>query len=181
MQKIIILAAFLLLTMPANATETSKIDEEIVEAAPLSLSVLGWVEDVIIYPSGLKFSAKLDTGAKTSSIDANNIERFRDLDDKEWVRFSIQNKDGDSKTLEKRVEKWVRIKQKGGGFAQRPVIKMSICLGSHMIVGKMNLSKRSEFSYRVIIGRNMLKKNVLVDSGMSRTAKPACEISDEKN
>jgi hypothetical protein len=180
MQKIILsLSIVLALALPALAKEAEKTEEP--TQAPLSLSVLGWVEDIIIYPSGLQFSAKLDTGAKTSSIDASNIERFQDLDNKEWVRFTIQNSDGDRKTLEKRVEKWVRIKQKGGGFVQRPVIKMSLCVGNNLIEGKMNISKRDEFNYPVLIGRNMLSKNILVDSSMRRTSKPACELSDAQN
>lgn len=184
MKKILLLSLCLLLPFHAFATEKTleeaaeKIAED-TESSRLALSVLGWVEDSIVYPGGLHFSAKLDSGAKTSSIDAINIERFKDLDDKEWVRFTMQNKKGDKQTLEKRVIKWVRIKQKGGGFIQRPVVDMAICIGTHYIEGKMNLAKRENFIYQVLVGRNMLANNILVDSATKRTSKPVCEIVDE--
>jgi len=180
--KNIALAIFLLASLPAIAAEPEKpVEPAAAEPAPLTLSVMGWIEDVIVYPGDMPFSAKLDTGTKTSSIDASNIERFQDLDGKEWVRFTIQNQHGDRKTLEKPVEKWVRIKQKGGGYFQRPVVKMALCVGNHYIEGKMNLSKRDDFQNPVLIGRNMLSKNVLVDSSMRHTSKPACEITNEQN
>lgn len=185
MKKLTILFLFLALIPVASFAKKTK--DELAESMPksteesrLSLSVLGWVEDSIIYPSGIHFSAKLDSGAKTSSIDALNIERFKDLDGKEWVRFTIQNKDGDKKTLEKPVLKWVRIKQKGGGFIQRPVVDMAVCLGSHYIEGKMNLAKRDNFNYQVLVGRNMLANHILVDSGMRRSEKPKCENTPDE-
>ena len=40
------------------------------------ITILGWIEWVYLQPSQLKAKAKLDTGAKTSSIHAKNIEYF---------------------------------------------------------------------------------------------------------
>lgn len=181
MNKLLTLIALCAL-IPNSSFAAAKTREDLATSAPkdsqssrLSLSVLGWVEESIVYPGGINFSAKLDTGAKTSSIDAMNIERFKDLDGQEWVRFTLQNSKGKKQTLEKPVLKWVRIKQKGGGFVQRPVVDMALCLGTHYIEGKMNLAKRDNFIYQVLVGRNMLSNNIIVDSGMRHTSKPSCE------
>lgn len=179
MPKNFCLALLLIALLAQNATAVDELKTEDDGSSRLALSVMGWVEDVVVFPAEIKFAAKLDTGAKTSSIDALNIERFRDLDNKEWVRFSIQNADGKRETLEKRVLKWVRIKQKGGGYIQRPVVKMALCVGSHYLEGQMNLAKREGFVYQVVIGRNMLADNILVDAGMRNTAKPECELPNE--
>ncbi len=138
-------------------------------------STLGWIEDVIAHPGGIPFVAKLDSGAKTSSIDALHIERFFDNNEKQWVRFTVENAFGTRKTIERPVKRWVRIKKKGGGYTQRAVVIMDICIDGHYITHEMNLAKRTNFNYPVLIGRNMLAKHIVIDSSKRRTSKPRCE------
>lgn len=54
--------------------------------------VFGWVEKATIEPWGVMVKAKLDSGALTSSMHAENIETF-ERDDEEWVRFDVEVED----------------------------------------------------------------------------------------
>ena len=40
-------------------------------------TLVGWLEHVVVSEAGLILEAKLDTGADTSSLHAENIHRFR--------------------------------------------------------------------------------------------------------
>ncbi|MEH6367701.1 MAG: RimK/LysX family protein, partial [Pseudomonas marincola] len=44
----------------------------------------GWIEEAIIEPEAITVKAKLDTGAKTSSMDAKDLETFK-KDGEDWV------------------------------------------------------------------------------------------------
>ena len=54
-------------------------------AAP---ETLGFVEWVVMNDTGLRLKARLDTGAKTSSLHAVNVKEFK-KDDQKWVKFQI--------------------------------------------------------------------------------------------
>jgi len=72
--------------------------------------VVGWVETVKIYPGGILVKAKLDTGAKTSSLDCECITPFK-RDGKDWLSFSVKNHEGVIVRLEKPVTRVARIKR----------------------------------------------------------------------
>ncbi len=58
------------------------------QAATPSMPVFGWVEWAYIEPLHIHVKAKLDSGAKTSSLSAVDMERFtRDGD--AWIRFHV--------------------------------------------------------------------------------------------
>ncbi len=149
--------------------------------------IMGWVERVIVQPGGLIMKAKLDTGATTSSIRADVIKKFEkegedgskegeDGSKEEHILFTIEDKDGNKHTLERKIVRMVRIKMKGNrGYIRRPVVKLGFCVGNHFIEDEVNLSPRQKFLYPVLVGRNMLKKRVLVDSSRRFTHAPRCE------
>ena len=51
----------------------------------------GWVERAVVYPDGVELHAKLDTGAKTSSINAPDPV-FYQQDGRQWVRLELVNR-----------------------------------------------------------------------------------------
>ena len=77
--------------------------------------IAGWIENVEIESLDAKFKAKLDTGARTSSIHATDIKEFK-RDGKKWVKFTLQLSDSKKNkhqlTLEKlrlrktKIKKW---------------------------------------------------------------------------
>lgn len=142
-----------------------------------SPQVLGWVEKGLILPEQVAVKFKLDTGALTSSMHAENIDRF-EKDGDEWVRFTVELEDVDTdKDVRTRLErKMVRdIKVRGaGGAEERPVVLMKVCLGNQMYEEQFSLNDRDKMNYPVLIGRRTLEKVGLVDSSKTFTTEPSC-------
>lgn len=141
------------------------------------LEIFGWVERVELLDGTLSMKAKLDTGAATSSLDATDIERFRKNGER-WVRFTVTDPDSkDTLTLEKPLERNVRIVRHDGEYQRRAVVKMPICLGDQRREVEVNLIDRSNFIYPVLLGRSALEGYALIDSGQTFEFSPSC--SDE--
>lgn len=126
-----------------------------------------------VEPGSTRVKAKLDTGATTSSIDARNQEVFK-RDGKRWVRFTIEDRDGREVELERRVERFVKIRRPDDKFDRRPVVKMSLCLGRELRSVEVSLADREGFVYPVLLGRNFLAGVAVVDSGQTLTSEPDC-------
>lgn len=146
---------------------------------PDTQQIYSWKEKVRVYPSGLMFRAKLDSGAKTSSINATSIKEIkRDGDD--WVRFTINNLDGDEDTLELEVERFVKIKQHEGPSDRRPVVRMGVCLGTLYKEVEVNLVDRSRFTTGMLIGRTFMENDVLIDPSTTYSHPAKCKVDDKK-
>lgn len=148
--------------------------------------IVGGVENVRIDEVDAVITAKLDTGAKTSSINAKIIEQAD-----EYVVFEIVFKDKEIERvkLKKKIERIVRIKRKnsndGGGdednskTIRRPVVIMEFCIAGQLIECEVNLANRSNLKHDLLIGRNMLEKGQLVvDVSKSFTTNPNCIVED---
>lgn len=138
-----------------------------------SKDVVGWVEKVCICPGNVLVHAKLDTGAKTSSINAPNLEVFRRGSD-QWVRFDLTNQEGKTVTFEQKVMRIARIKRKGAKSQDRLVIRLGICVGNIYKEVEVNLVDRSHYKYQMLIGRNFLRGCLLIDSALKYTVEPKC-------
>ena len=91
-------------------------------ALPLSANAdtsrnLGWIEQGVIEPADMTVKFKLDTGALTSSMHAEDIERF-ERDGQPWVRFKVALEDLKSEsiiseTFERPLERDLRVRGAG--------------------------------------------------------------------
>lgn len=136
--------------------------------------VVGWVEKVRLYPGGLPVKAKIDTGAKTSSLNClckTTMER----NGEKWVRFSITNYDGEQVWFERKVIRSVKIKRHFGDAQVREVVRLGICLGNTYKEADVNLIDRSGLNYQLLIGRQFLKNDYLVDPGRTFVSSPGCK------
>ena len=118
--------------------------------------IVGWIEYVTILPQNLKIKAKLDTGAKNSSLNAVNIVEFKRGGDT-FMRFDLTNWQGRTETIEAKVIRMAKIKQHNSVPEHRPVIRIGICLGKVYKEVEVNLVNRSNFNYQLLIGRTFLK------------------------
>lgn len=143
-------------------------------ALALDKQVMGWAERVRVEPAGIIFHAKLDTGARTSSINAHNIEEF-ERDGETWVRFEVINRRREAVQLEMPKVREVKIMEHSGDPQRRPVVLMGICLGKIYKEVEVNLVDRSEFIYGMLLGRTFLKGDVIVDPSRQYTTKPDCK------
>lgn len=137
---------------------------------------VGWIENGKISGIDKDIKFKLDTGAKTSSINAEILEKpDSESESGGMIKFRYTNTDGVAKIFERPVERWVKIKGKG----RRPVVKMQFCVAGRLIEEETNLADRDDFNYSVLIGRNMLEKGKLaVNSAESFTTKPNCQAGE---
>ena len=128
---------------------------------------LGVVEDVILSPWGISFPARIDTGADLSSLDARDIAVRNNVAD-----FKLGKHYGGLR-LQLPVVEWRHI-QTAMGVEKRPVVEISICLGSRLLRTLATLKDRSEMIYPFLVGRTALSGTFLVDTSRSRTAQPSC-------
>ncbi len=138
------------------------------EATAKQKVIMGWLESIFLRPWNRRLTAKLDTGAKTSSLHADRIEHFI-KDGEDWVRFSlgdIEDKKLPPITVEKPLLRTVSIKCKGDDCqpSQRDVVLMTLCKNGKEYPTEFNLVDRSNFNYPVLLGRSFLKDVALVDA-----------------
>ncbi|MEQ9547669.1 MAG: RimK/LysX family protein [Marinobacter sp.] len=150
---------------------------------------LGFVEWIVLQDTGLRLKARLDTGARTSSLHAVNIEAFEKGDEK-WVSFQVPLADhrdqekGENDTevedvileFERPVDRTVRIKRKGAPSQRRYVVRMEFCIAGSTHETEFSLADRGRFSYPALLGRRFLSDdNILVASSESFMAEQKCE------
>ncbi|WP_028864613.1 RimK/LysX family protein [Psychromonas aquimarina] len=122
----------------------------------------GFIE--VVQLGKLAFPAKLDTGADVSSMNAVNIQRFKDKG-KDMVTFTYENKLGTKKEFTKEVAGVMRVKAKAGEKAnERPIVIMDVTLNGETKKVRVNLQDRSRFDYSMILGKNFLADDYYVSS-----------------
>ncbi|QJE98654.1 ATP-dependent zinc protease family protein [Luteolibacter luteus] len=137
-------------------------------ARPVSsdpVQVYGWREWVLIGNLEMKMPAKLDTGALTSSIHAEEKELF-ERDGKKWVRFIVTDP-GEKNSPRTRVEaplvRIAHIKEPGGKSVAREVVRLNFTIGERKMRADFTLNNRSNMLSPVLIGRTTIKEIGLVD------------------
>jgi hypothetical protein len=150
------------------AAERKEADAGSSVARPVSsdpVQVFGWREWVLIGNLQLKLAAKLDTGALTSSIHAEEKELF-ERDGKKWVRFIVTDP-GEKKSPRTRIEaplvRIAHIKEPGGKSEAREVVRLNFTIGERKMRGDFTLNNRSNMLSPVLIGRNTIKEIGWVD------------------
>lgn len=140
--------------------------------------IMGWVENVYLPPTYTKLKAKLDTGAKTSSIDAHNIQSFQ-KDNETWVRFTVKREGREAYTdkngrfhkekpavditLERELVRVAKIKRHKRDSMKRYVINLPIFIGGRHHTAEFTLTDRRKFIYPVLLGRRFLRDIAIVD------------------
>lgn len=140
-----------------------------------TLKVMGWVERIKVGETESKVKAKLDSGAKTSSIHAEIIKTYK-KEGYERVVYRVYVEENMEEMFDSPIIRWVRIKKKDEeGYIRRPVIKMKFCIDNTWLEDEVNLADRGQFIYPVLIGRNMLHNKIIVDSSKILTTDPQCK------
>ena len=126
--------------------------------------VLGELEHVWLEPPGISLTARIDTGAESSSVNAQNLVEFeRDGDD--WVRFEWALK-GQTTSIERPIERYVRIVQQADpAGTRRPVVSLRLRIGDIEDDFDFSLADRSHLDHQMILGRNFLTDVAVVDVG----------------
>ena len=137
------------------------------------LTIVGHLEDAVIFPSGLAIKAKMDTGADLTSIHAVNVQKYK-KDGRDWVRFTVDT--GARRMRFRRVvERIVRIHRAGVSMIDRPVVRLNLCIAGYHKLAEVNLANRTGMSTPLLVGRSFMKAGGLViDSGQQYVGRPVC-------
>ncbi|WP_427870437.1 ATP-dependent zinc protease family protein [Leucobacter luti] len=137
---------------------------------PYSSTLTGWREWVSLPDIGVPWvKAKIDTGAQTSALHATGIEEF-EQDGAPWVRFRAhpwQRADSDEVCVELPIHDRRIVRSSSGHAQERPVVLMHIGLVGREIEAEVTLTDRDEMVFRMLIGREALRRDFLVDSSAS--------------
>ncbi|KZZ14358.1 alpha-L-glutamate ligase [Oleiphilus sp. HI0130] len=113
--------------------------------------------------------ARVDSGAKTSSIHAFNIHTFR-RDNEKWVSFEIHPIQNSRRTVircERPIVDRRAVKSSSGVAETRYVILTPMTLGDETWDVELTLANRDSMGYRMLLGREAMKGRVLIDPNES--------------
>lgn len=133
---------------------------------------IGWREWVSLPEWDVAhLKAKVDTGARTSSLHAFDLEHF-DRDGADWVRFEIhpwQRSVDDSVVAEAAVTATRDVKSSSGDVEHRPVVRTTVTIAGRPVAAEITLTRRDDMGFRMLIGREALRRRFVVDPGVSYT------------
>ena len=140
----------------------------------MARTTIGWRENVELldFDNSL-IKAKMDTGARTSSLHATHISESEESGVK-YVAFRLKtniNNNKKYKFFKCELKEWRIIKNSGGDEEYRPVVRTKVKIGKKIMTIEITLTQRSRMSYDMLIGRTALRKKFLIDSGKSYTTK----------
>ncbi|MEJ2360736.1 MAG: ATP-dependent zinc protease [Gammaproteobacteria bacterium] len=132
--------------------------------------ILGWREWVAMPELGIELiKAKVDTGARTSSLHAFSVEEFS-RQDQRYVRFGIH-------PFQKRIDVEIyceaivrdqrQVTDSGGHSELRYVIESTVRLGEMSWPIEITLTNRDSMGFRMLLGRTAIRGLYLVDPGAS--------------
>jgi len=140
-------------------------------AGKMHLPIIGAVEVASVEPAGLQMEARIDTGAETTSIHAEDIQLV-EKEGKRYVRFNIPDGNGGKVPQEIRLHRRVLIKQQGAEPERRYVVRMWVTVGEIRSRIDVNLSDREDFEYPLLVGRNFLLDAAIVDVSRQNLLSP---------
>jgi len=145
-------------------------------AGTRELVILGWAETVYLTDPGFTLKAKVDSGAETSSLDAQIVKKFRQ-NGKRWVRFALSDpKTGEEHIMVRERMRTISVVQHEGDNQVRPTVMMQVCIADRLLDIEVSLVDRGEFSYRLLLGRSALESFALIDPGNTYLTQPQCTM-----
>lgn len=135
-----------------------------------SNTLAGWREWVQLPDVEIPWiKAKLDTGANSSALHAHKIKLF-ERDGEEWVRFKVrpwQKSYDDETVVELPVLGRRLIRSSNGQVQERYVVKMKIVVVGKTVDAEVTLTNRDSMGFRMLIGRQALRRGFDVTSSRS--------------
>lgn len=127
--------------------------------------LIGWREWLALPQLNIeKIKAKIDTGARTSSLHAFFVEPYTE-NDQQMVRFGVH-------PLQRRLDKEVfccapvqdyrQVSDSGGHREMRYVIATEVRLGQHLRTIELTLCNRDSMTFRMLLGRSALQGLVVI-------------------
>lgn len=139
-------------------------------------TIIGWLEQAYLPECDLVVKAKIDTGAKNSSIHPMDAEYVgKTKGESSRIRFKTMDINGIPRVIEADVLRQVKIKRAGSLPESRPEIELEISLGGIRKRIRVNLTDRAGMNYRMILGRTALEGDFVVDVSKKYAVGSKCE------
>ena len=113
--------------------------------------------------------AKVDTGARTSSLHAFDLT-IEGEDDAAIARFEIHPEQRSSRSpvaVTWPVAGFRRVRPSTGHAEVRPVVRTSMVIGGHTYAIDITLTSRDAMGFRMLLGRAAIRNRFAVDAGRS--------------
>lgn len=134
------------------------------------LKTIGWREWLSLPELHIDWiKAKVDTGARSSSLHASNVERFT-RKKKDMVRFRIhpvQRKGSVVIDAEAPLHDMRHVRSSSGVAEERPVIVTTLELMGERWPIELTLTGRDVMGFRMLLGRQAIRGRFTVDAGHS--------------
>ena len=133
-------------------------------------AVIGWRERVRLPDWGLRMRAKADTGARSSAIDCAEITELAG----ERVRFTVRLNRKDTKlvTLEEPIALRKRVRSSTGHGHDRIFVETTLKLAGRSKRILVSLVCRKRMIHRMLLGREALGGDFIIDSSVDHWATP---------
>ncbi|MEO3682415.1 RimK/LysX family protein [Shewanella vesiculosa] len=145
-------------------------------------TVLRQVETMTVAKSGLHYRARIDTGAANTSLHAVDIDIIGGASKKmkndvgKVVEFTTQNERGEKKRIQAEIVSTSRVKN-SQGIETRYMVKLDVGFANEFHNIHVNLRDRSHMNHKLLIGRNFLKHDYIVDVSDKKMIGPLAELS----
>ncbi|MGX9463077.1 putative ATP-dependent zinc protease [Shewanella sp. A14] len=145
-------------------------------------TIVRQVETMTVSNSGLMFQARIDTGAGNTSLHAVDLtiiggasKKMKDNVGK-TIEFTTENEKGEKKQMQAEIVSTSTVKN-SQGTETRYMVKLGVGFPDKLRNVHVNLRDRSHMSYKLLIGRNFLKKGYIVDVSHKKVIGPVAELS----
>ncbi|HSW37750.1 MAG TPA: RimK/LysX family protein [Candidatus Saccharimonadales bacterium] len=127
-----------------------------------SMQIIGRAEKVDFPELSLKrVPARVDTGAKTSSIWASHVKEQGGV--LEFVLFDKKNKPFTGEIVKTRIYEKRMVASSMGKSEERCFVRLLVKIKGRNIRATFSLANRSQQVYPVLVGRNILRGKFVVD------------------
>lgn len=134
------------------------------------LPLIGWREYLSLPQLNIdKIKVKIDTGARTSALHAFHVKTYKD-EGQTMVNFQVHPLQRETRTTINCIApllEYREVTNSGGHTQKRPVILTPVKLGGYQWEIELTLTNRDVMGFRMLLGRQAVKKRFLVDPGHS--------------
>jgi hypothetical protein len=146
-------------------------------------TTLGWRERLALPELGIGLlKAKLDTGARSSSLHVDTLESFQ-RNGATWLRFTLSTKrrhpfevSCEAPALDHRV-----VPHPGGHRTKRWFIRTQVTLAGQSFSVDVNLTDRRHMLFPLLLGRSALMGRFAVDPALSYTQSRPLVVTTDRS
>jgi hypothetical protein len=157
----------------ADLIKADLVEADLVKADRVGadLITVGWRERLALPQLGISLlKAKLDTGARSSSLHVDTLESFR-RDGVTWLRFTMHTSRRQPADVRCEVPALDRrtVTDTGGRRTERWFIRSEVQLAGQCFSIDINLTDRRHMLFPLLLGRSALTGRFAVDPALSYT------------